>query len=72
MADSLGEVFVLKTTDRATGVPMMLEKLDLGGYSGKQVALKANYNSADPFPASTHIDTLRAIVQGLKRRGQAA
>ena len=69
MAGSLGEVYVLKTTDRATGVPMLLEKFDLGGYSGKQVALKANYNSADPFPASTHIDTLRAIVQGLKNAG---
>jgi len=31
--------------------------------------LKANYNSADPFSASTHIDTLRALVQGLKKAG---
>jgi uncharacterized protein (DUF362 family) len=69
MDDSLGEVFVLKTTDRSTGIPALLEKFDLGGYSGKKVALKANYNSADPFPASTHIDTLRAIVQGLNGAG---
>ena len=69
MANSLGEVFVLKTTDRATGVPALLEKFDLGDYSGKAVALKANYNSADPFPASTHLDTLRAIVLGLKGAG---
>ena len=40
MADSLGEVFVLKTTDRATGVPALLNKFDLDDYSGKQVALK--------------------------------
>jgi uncharacterized protein (DUF362 family) len=33
------------------------------------VALKANFNSADPFPASTHLDTLRAIVQTLKNAG---
>jgi uncharacterized protein (DUF362 family) len=69
MADPLGEVFVLKTTDRATGIPALLDKFDLGGYSRKQVALKANYNSADPFPASTHIDTLRAVVQSLKGAG---
>ncbi len=69
MADSLGEVFVLKTTDRATGIPVLLEKFDLGDYSGKTGALKANYNSADPFPASTHIDTLRALVQSLKDAG---
>jgi uncharacterized protein (DUF362 family) len=69
MANSSGEVFVLKTTDRATGVSALLEKFDLGDYSGRAVALKANYNSADPFPASTHLDTLRAIVQGLKKAG---
>ena len=69
MANSLGEVFILKTTDRATGVPALLNKLGLADYSGKQVALKANYNSADPFPASTHLDTLRAIVENLKGAG---
>jgi uncharacterized protein (DUF362 family) len=69
MVNSLSEVFVLKTTDRATGVPALLSKFNLGDYSGKQVALKANFNSADPFPASTHLDTLRTIVQTLKNAG---
>ena len=69
MANSSGEVFVLKTTDRATGVPALLKKFGLDDYSGKQVALKANFNSADPFPASTHIDTLRAIVETIKGAG---
>jgi len=69
MANSLGEVFILKTTDRATGISALLNKLSLDDYSGKQVALKANYNSADPFPASTHLDTLRAIVVNLKGAG---
>ncbi len=69
MANSLGEVFILKTSDRASGVPALLNKLGLADYSGKQVALKANYNSADPFPASTHLDTLRAIVENLKGAG---
>ncbi len=69
MADSLGEVFILKTTDRATGVPQLLSNFGLEGYAGKTVAVKANYNSADPFPASTHIDTLRVIVQTLKEAG---
>jgi uncharacterized protein (DUF362 family) len=69
MVNSLSEVFILKTTDRATGVPALLNKFGLGDYSGKQVALKANFNSADPFPASTHLDTLRTIVQTLKNAG---
>lgn len=67
MVVSLSEVFVLKTTDRATGIPALLSKFDLTDYSEKQVALKANFNSADPFPASTNIGTLRAIVQNPKR-----
>ncbi len=67
--NSSGEVFVLKTTDRATGIPALLKKIGLGDYSGKNVALKANYNSADPFPASTHLDTLRALVVGLEGCG---
>ncbi len=69
MADSSVEVFILKTSDRAKGIPGLLNKLGLNDYSGKQVALKANFNSADPFPASTHIDTLRSIVETLKDLG---
>ena len=69
MPNSLGEVFILKTTDRATGIPALLKKLGLDDYSGKQVALKANFNSADPFTASTHLDTLRALVESLKKVG---
>jgi uncharacterized protein (DUF362 family) len=66
MADSSCEVFILKTNDRKTGVPALLKNFDLSSYKGLHVALKANFNSADPFPASTHIDTLRAIVKELK------
>ncbi len=69
MANTLGEVFILKTANRATGIPALLNKFDLDDFSGKQVALKANFNSADPFPASTHLDTLRAIVEALKNAG---
>ncbi len=69
MANSKGEVFIVKPTNRGTGVPALLNNFDLSDYSGKTVALKANYNSADPFPASTHIDTLKALVQELKSAG---
>jgi uncharacterized protein (DUF362 family) len=71
MVGSLGKVFVFKTTERATGVPALLKKFDLADYSGKRVALKANFNSADPFPASTHLDTLRALMDTLKEAGSS-
>ena len=69
MANSLGEVFILKTSDRTNGIPAILKKIGLDDFSDKQVALKANYNSADAFPASTHIDTLRILVETLKGAG---
>ncbi len=65
----MGEVFVLKTTNRERGIPALLGKFNLEDYSAKQVAIKANFNSADPFPASTHLDTLRGIIQTLKGAG---
>jgi uncharacterized protein (DUF362 family) len=65
-SSSVGEVFILKTSNRASGVKQLLSQFGLDEYSDKQVALKANFNSADPFPASTHPDTLRAIVEALK------
>jgi len=67
--DIRSEVYVIKTTDRRRGVEELLKYFEPGNLSGKNIALKANYNSADPFPASTHIDTLSAIVDALKGRG---
>ncbi len=61
------KVYVIKTTDREGGVKSLLAQFEVGKLSGK-VAIKANYNSADEFPATTHIETLRAIVEEL---GQA-
>lgn len=49
-----------------------MKQFDLKDYQGKYVALKANYNSQDPYPASTHIDTLRAIIEGLKAQNPAS
>lgn len=62
-------VVVVKTTDRVDGVRRVMAEFDLAGFDGASVALKANYNSADPFPASTHPDTLRAVASGLKDAG---
>ena len=65
------DVFIVKTTDRSAGVRSLLEKFDLNDYSGGTVALKANFNSAHPFPASTHLDTLGAIVENLEEAGSS-
>jgi uncharacterized protein (DUF362 family) len=66
-------VAVLHTTDRLAGVPAVLGMLGFapGWLRGKQVVLKANYNSADPPPGSTSTDTLKALVQQLQAWGAA-
>jgi len=69
---SIGEVFLIKGTNRASGIRQLFEEFNIKSFSDKQVALKANFNSADPFPASTHPDTLRAIVEILKKSGVGA
>lgn len=63
------EIFIIKTENREEGIRKLLVRFDLMEFKGKKVALKANYNSADPFPASTHLDTLRTLVNGLKEAG---
>ncbi|MEM1994203.1 MAG: DUF362 domain-containing protein [Nitrososphaerales archaeon] len=60
------EVYLVKTNDRVNGVKRLLAKSDLAEYKGKRVFLKANFNSSDPYPASTHPDTLRTIVNSLR------
>ncbi len=63
------KVYVIKTDDRISGIMELLKHFSTGDLTGKKVAIKANYNSADPFPASTHHDTLSAIVDFLKENG---
>lgn len=63
------DVFLIRTSDRNVGMISLLNQFAMEGYSGKSVCLKANFNSAAPFPASTHPDTLEAIVTVLKSAG---
>ncbi|WP_414468759.1 DUF362 domain-containing protein [Methanobacterium sp. ACI-7] len=46
-----------------------MNQFNVSEFSGKSIALKANFNSADPFPASTHIDTLRYIIKNINENG---
>ena len=58
-------VVLVKTRDRVTGIRKALELWGQNPVAGKTVALKANFNSANLSPASTHPDTLRTLVQDL-------
>ena len=66
------EIFISGAPDRQEGVRSVLGACDLSVLSGAAVALKANFNSADPFPASTDISTLDTICTAIlaERPGQ--
>jgi uncharacterized protein (DUF362 family) len=59
------DVFITGEKDRIAGVRSVLETFDMSRFSGISVAIKANFNSADPFPASTHIDTLDTVCNSI-------
>ena len=65
----VSKIALVRTTNRAEGVKQAVALLKSNPVKGKAVILKPNFNSADVTPGSTHIDTLRALVQTLKGMG---
>ncbi len=63
------KVAVIATSDRVYGVNKSFELLGIDPVKGKNVVFKPNFNTADPPPASTHMDTFRQIVMKLKEMG---
>lgn len=65
------QVSIVRTRDRAVGVPTAIDRLHsaAASFAGRNVVIKPNFNSDDPFPGSTHPDTLRALVSWLRRAG---
>jgi uncharacterized protein (DUF362 family) len=59
------DVFITGEKNRIIGVQSVLGAFDLSLFSGTSVVVKANFNSADPFPASTHIDTLDTLCSAV-------
>jgi uncharacterized protein (DUF362 family) len=66
------DVFITGAKNRITGVQGVLGAFDLSVLSGISVAVKANFNSADPFPASTHIDTLDTLCGAILEQRPAS
>jgi len=69
MVNKKSKVYLIKTDDRSYGIDNLTEQFNLNSLSGKDMAIKANFNSADPFPASTHIETLKQIIKNLNKKG---
>lgn len=63
--DGQADVFIADASDRFSGLGAILAEYDVSVFSGSTVALKANFNSDDAFPASSHIDLVRGIVEAV-------
>ena len=62
-------VAVIATNDRTYGVNKSFELLGINPVKDKNVVLKPNINTADPPPASTHMDTFRQILVKIQEMG---
>ena len=67
--DQKTKVAVVKAKNRREGVRRAIELLNVNPVRDREVILKPNFNTADPFPGSTHPDTLRELINFLKQLG---
>lgn len=65
----ISKVSLVHTSDRGSGIRRAIDLLGINPVQGKQVLLKPNFNTADPFPGSTHNDTLESLILHLKEMG---
>lgn len=59
-------VAIVYDTDRSSAARKAVQVIGVPEVAGKTVLIKPNFNSADPPPGSTHIDTLRSVVEMVK------
>jgi uncharacterized protein (DUF362 family) len=57
------KVFIARDGDRSSGTRKVVRAMGMPDVRNKNVLVKPNFNTADPAPGSTHIDTLRTTVQ---------
>ena len=68
-AKQTARVAFVKTTNRAAGVNRAVDLLGMKSFNAKDLFIKPNFNSADTPPGSTHIDTLAALIDKLRKMG---
>ncbi|UCE39783.1 MAG: DUF362 domain-containing protein [Candidatus Aminicenantes bacterium] len=66
---AMSNVALIKTSERSVGVRETMGLLEFPAMKGKSVVLKPNFNTSDPFPGSTHNDTLSQLVKEIHERG---
>jgi uncharacterized protein (DUF362 family) len=62
-------VVLVKTDSRADGVKKCLDLLKINPFEGQNVLIKPNLNTSDETPGSTHVDTLKALLERAREMG---
>jgi uncharacterized protein (DUF362 family) len=63
---AVSRVAVAFDPSRTCGTTKVVSKIGMPELAGKRVFVKPNFNTADPAPGSTHIDTLRTMIELIK------
>ncbi|MHA2239496.1 MAG: DUF362 domain-containing protein [Candidatus Hodarchaeales archaeon] len=63
------KVAVVSTEDRIYGVNKSVELLGINPVKDKNVIFKPNFNTADPPPASSSMETIKQLITKLKEMG---
>jgi len=69
MANYITKIAVISTKDRVYGINKSLELLGINPVKGKHVIFKPNFNTADPPPASSSMETVEQLIIKLKEMG---
>ena len=63
------KVAVVSTDNRVYGVNKSIELLGINPIKGKKVIIKPNFNTADPPPASSSMETVKQLILKLQEMG---
>ncbi|MHA2036672.1 MAG: DUF362 domain-containing protein [Promethearchaeota archaeon] len=63
------KIAVVSTQDRIFGVNKTIELLGINPINGKNVIFKPNFNTADPPPASSSMETIKQLLIKIKEMG---
>jgi len=63
------KVTLVRSGNRREAINRAIDLLGINPVAGKNVLIKPNFNTADPFPASTHNETLVQLIRKLQQMG---
>lgn len=72
MVNTMTKIAIVATNDRVYGVNKSIELLGINPVKGKNVIFKPNFNTADPPPASSSMETIKQLIIKLKDMGAKA